>query len=138
MPLTRQIGGDEVGGEKFPVATHLCNTAADSVGVVDDVGDSAPAEGILGRVAPQARGRRGSIRRPQNSDASQSQATAVEPAPNGRPRTRTSAGPGMGSGTTVAGMRRASTSRAISLFKPARCRSTQSAGIDSSSADVLD
>jgi hypothetical protein len=51
MPLTWQIGGDEVGGEKFPVATYLCNTAADSVGVVDDDGESAPAEDPLGRVA---------------------------------------------------------------------------------------
>ncbi len=50
MPLTEQIGGDEVGGEKFPVEAHLCNTAADSVGVVDDDGDSAPAEDPLGRV----------------------------------------------------------------------------------------
>src|SRR4030042_1350529 len=52
MPLTGQIGGDDVGKEKFPVEAHLCNTAADSVGVVDDDGDSAPAEDPLGQVAP--------------------------------------------------------------------------------------
>ena len=57
MPLTGQIGGDEVGGEKFPVEAYLCNTAADSVGVVDDDGDSAPAEDPPGLVAPQARSR---------------------------------------------------------------------------------
>lgn len=51
MPLTGQIGGDEVGGEKFPVEAYLCNTAADSVGVVDDDGGSAPAEDPLGLIA---------------------------------------------------------------------------------------
>jgi len=137
MPLTGQIGGDEVGREKFPVEAHLCNTAVDSVGVVDDDGESAPAEDPLGLVASQARSRNRSIRRPQNSDASQSQVAAVEPAPYGRPRTRTSAVPGLGSGTTVPWMGRASTARATS-FKSARCRSDQSTGIDSSSADMLD
>jgi hypothetical protein len=48
MPLTGRIGGDEVGGERFPVEAYLCNTAADSVGVVDDDGGSAPAEAPLG------------------------------------------------------------------------------------------
>lgn len=57
MPLTGQVGGDAAGGEKFPVEAHLCNTAADSVGVVDDDGDSAPAEDPLGLGAPQARSR---------------------------------------------------------------------------------
>ena len=51
MPLTGQIGGEEVGGEEFPVEAHLCNTAADSVGVVDDDGESAPAEDPPGLVA---------------------------------------------------------------------------------------
>ncbi len=51
MPLTGQIGGDEVGGEKFPVEAHLSNTAADSVGVVDDDGELAPAEDPLDPVA---------------------------------------------------------------------------------------
>jgi hypothetical protein len=51
MPLIGQTGGEEVGGEEFPVEAHLCNTAADSVGVVDDDGESAPAEDPLGLVA---------------------------------------------------------------------------------------
>jgi hypothetical protein len=51
MPVTGQIGGDEVGGEKFPVEAHLSDTAADSVGVVDDDGETAAAEDPLGRVA---------------------------------------------------------------------------------------
>jgi hypothetical protein len=51
MPLTGQIGGDEVGGEKFHVEAYLCNTAADSVGVVDDDGGSAPAEDPPGLIA---------------------------------------------------------------------------------------
>jgi len=50
-PLTGQIGGDEVGEEELPVEVHLCDTAADSVGLVDDDGESAAAEDPLGRVA---------------------------------------------------------------------------------------
>ncbi len=51
MPLTGQIGGEEVGGEKLRVEAHLCNTPADWVGVVDDDGESAAAEDPLGRAA---------------------------------------------------------------------------------------
>jgi hypothetical protein len=51
MPLTGQIGGDKVGGEKSPVEAHLCKPVADSVGVVDDDGESAAAEDQLGRAA---------------------------------------------------------------------------------------
>lgn len=137
MPLTGQIGGDEVGGEEFHVEAYLCNTAADSVGVVDDNGGSAPAEAPPCLVAPQARSRTRSIRRPQNANASLSQAAAVEPAPCGRRRTRTFAALGLGSGASAPWLGRASTASATS-FKPARCRSDQSIGIDSSCTDVLD
>jgi hypothetical protein len=46
MPLTGQIGGDEVGREKFPFEAHLCNTAADSLRVVDEDGDGRPRKTI--------------------------------------------------------------------------------------------
>ena len=85
MPLTGQIGGDEVGGEKFHVEAYLCNTAADSVGSSTTMAARRPRKPHLASYPPQARSRTRSIRRPQNADASLSQAAAVEPAPYGRP-----------------------------------------------------
>ena len=48
MPLTGQIGGNEVGGEKSPVEAQLRIAAADAVRVVDDDGGSAAAKDPLG------------------------------------------------------------------------------------------
>ncbi len=137
MPLTGQIGGEEVGGEKFPVEAHLCNTAADSVGVVDDDGELAPAEDPLGLVAyPGSQQKQIDLQTPEFGRLAEPSggggAGALRPASDADLRL-----PGLGRGTTVPWMGRASTARATS-FKPARCRSDQSAGIDSPSAGVLD
>jgi hypothetical protein len=137
MPLTGQIGGDEVGRGRFPAEAHLCNTAADSVGVVDDDGESAPAEDPLGLVAsPGSQQKQIDSQTPEfgrfPEPSSGGGAGALRPAKDAdlrRARLRE------WHDRTMEG--RASTARATS-FKPAHCRSDQSTGIDSSSVDMLD